>query len=78
MRTAVLPISTSVARREAELTHILDPPAGSDNVHPTDAGYALIAGQIQAQAVPEPGTALILGAGLLALLGRGRRRARAA
>lgn len=48
---------------------------GSGNVHPNDAGYALIAGQMDAQTVPEPTTLAVLAVGMAGLL-IGRRRSR--
>jgi lysophospholipase L1-like esterase len=46
------------------------------NVHPTDAGYALIAAQMQP--VPEPSTLAVLAAGAFGLFVADRRRRRAA
>ena len=54
---------------EATLTHILDPDA---NVHPNDAGYALIANAIETQSVPEPATVVMLGALAVGLFARKR------
>jgi lysophospholipase L1-like esterase len=34
----------------------------SNNVHPTDAGYALIVGQMEAASIPEPNTLALVGA----------------
>jgi lysophospholipase L1-like esterase len=57
---------------EAALTYITS--SGSDyNVHPTDAGYQVIANQMEQ--VPEPSTLLVLGAGVIGLAVC-RRRAR--
>jgi lysophospholipase L1-like esterase len=42
------------------------------NVHPTAAGYKLIAGQMEA--VPEPASLLVMGAGFIGWLALGRRR----
>lgn len=58
---------------ETDLTLI-----ASGNVHPNDAGYAVIAAQMEAQTVPEPSTLAVLGAGLAGLLAHGRRRKLAA
>jgi lysophospholipase L1-like esterase len=58
--------------REAQLTHMVDSPG---NVHPNDAGYTVIAGQIEA--VPEPSTLAVLGLGFTGLLALARRRSRA-
>ncbi len=57
--------------KEAELTHILDAPAGT-NVHPNDAGYAVIANAIAP--VPEPATIVLLGAFGIGLFARNRIR----
>jgi lysophospholipase L1-like esterase len=56
------------AGRELELTNI-----GSGDVHPDQAGYAVIAGAL-AQAVPEPSSLSMLAVGLVGLLARSRFR----
>jgi lysophospholipase L1-like esterase len=50
--------------------------ADNGNVHPTPAGYAVIAQQLEA-AVPEPSSLLLLAAGAAGLLGLNRQRRRA-
>src|SRR5262249_30725110 len=48
----------------------------SSNVHPTEAGYALIVGQMEAAPVPEPNTLALVGvlfAGLALIRRRSRR-----
>ncbi|HEX8199080.1 MAG TPA: GDSL-type esterase/lipase family protein [Isosphaeraceae bacterium] len=70
---------TPFVGHEAEYTFIRDLDlSGAPNVHPNAAGYTVIAQQIQA--VPEPASVLILGAGVLGLIGlrRARRRGAAA
>ncbi len=56
------------AGRELELTNI-----GIGDTHANQAGYAVIAGAL-IQAVPEPGSLVTLGAGVVGLLGYGYRR----
>lgn len=58
------------AGRELELTNI-----GVGDVHPNQAGYAVIAGALAA-AVPEPASLVTLSLGALGLLGYGCRRGR--
>lgn len=61
--------------REGELTHITDPPAGS-NVHPNDAGYGVIATALHP--VPEPSTVALVGLLGAGLVGRSIARRRKA
>lgn len=63
------------AGNEAKYTHILDTPVGT-NVHPNDAGYAAIAGQLNP--VPEPSTLAMVGLVGVGLAGRAYRRRKAA
>jgi lysophospholipase L1-like esterase len=72
-------ISSIFVGHEASLTHMLDLPAGSDNVHPNAAGYAAIAAALDAaDAVPEPSSLTLFATGAIGLLaGCGWRRARA-
>ncbi|HVT83491.1 MAG TPA: GDSL-type esterase/lipase family protein [Phycisphaerae bacterium] len=46
---------------------------GSDGLHPTQAGYNKIGSAFAAALVPEPGTAFVLGAGVLVLARRRRK-----
>ena len=53
--------------------------SGTDfNVHPTLAGYAVIADQVILATAPEPSSLVLLATGLLGVLGYGWRRGSAA
>ena len=67
-RGHVVDLEPSFLGRELELTNI-----GIGDVHPNQAGYAVIAADLAA-AVPEPASLAMLGVGLVGLLGYGWHR----
>ena len=72
-------IYTPFLGHEADYTYILQPNTSIDpprnNVHPTALGYEVIAAQLEAAAVPEPGSMMLIVCGLIVLVGgAGRRR----
>jgi lysophospholipase L1-like esterase len=62
-------LEPSILGRELQLTNI-----GTGDIHPNQAGYAVIAAELSQAVVPEPASVLMLAVGLLGLFARTRFR----